>query len=43
MKIYGIGADIVKIDRINRSIKKKGFINGMQIEHLCQIKQIIDM
>ncbi len=37
MKIYGIGADIVKIDRINRSIKKKGFIN--RVFHKSEIKK----
>ena len=37
MKIYGIGADIVKIDRINKSIKNKDFIN--RVFHKTEIKK----
>ena len=29
MKLYGIGADIVRISRISKSIKKKSFINRL--------------
>ena len=29
MKLYGIGADIVRISRISKSIKKKSFVNRL--------------
>ena len=42
MKIYGIGTDIVKIDRIKKSIKKKSFIkrlfNNQEISKCKKIK-----
>ena len=42
MKIYGIGTDIVKVDRIKKSIKKKSFIkrlfNDQEISKCKKIK-----
>ena len=29
MKLYGIGADIIRISRISKSIKKKSFVNRL--------------
>ena len=31
MKIYGIGADIVKVKRLKKSVKKKTFIQNYSI------------